>query len=58
MKNPIELIQVDLVGPFRHNSLRGSKYFVVFTYHFNRKTWVFFKKSKGETFMKFLKIKK
>lgn len=57
MTNPIELIQIDLVGPLCHNFFKGSKYFVVFTYDFNHKTWVLFKKRKGETFMKIKKIK-
>jgi len=57
MTNPIHLIQVDLVGPFCHNSLKGSKYFVVFIDDFNRKTWVLFKKKKGETFTKLKNFK-
>jgi len=40
-------------GPLQHASLSDFKYFVIFTYDFSRKAWVFFMKKKNETFNKF-----
>jgi len=52
-----ELIHYDLCGPFLEASLEGSKYIVVFTDDFNRKSWTFFMKVKNDTFEKFKNLK-
>jgi transposase InsO family protein len=53
----LQLIHADLVGPLPTTSLQGSRYFVVFTDDHSRKSWVFFLKSKAETFSKFCYLK-
>ena len=45
------------MGPMQQNSLGGSRYTVVFTDDFSRKSWVYFLKSKGETLTKFRHFK-
>ncbi len=52
-----ELINSNLCGPFLEASLEGSKYIVVFTDDFNRKSWTFFLKAKNGTFEKFKNLK-
>ena len=53
----LELIHTDLVGPLKVPSLSGSRFFIVFTDDFSRKSWVYFLKSKGEAFQKFQEFK-
>jgi hypothetical protein len=52
-----KLIHYDLCGPFLAASLEGSKYIVVFTDDFSRKSWTFFMKVKNDTFEKFKNLK-
>ena len=53
----LDLIHTDLVGPLKVPSLSGSRYFIVFTDDFSRKSWVYFLKTKGEAFSKFQEFK-
>jgi hypothetical protein len=53
----LELIHTNLVGPLKVPSLSGSRYFIVFTDDFTRKSWVYFLKPKGEAFQKFQEFK-
>ena len=55
---PGQKIHSDLMGPMQHTSLSGSRYALVFTDDFSRKSWVFFLKHKSETITKFLSFKK
>ena len=48
-----DLVHSDLVGPLPVQSLGGSRYFVVFTDDYSRKSWVYFLQRKGNTFSKF-----
>jgi transposase InsO family protein len=53
----LALIHTDLVGPLKVASLSGSRYFIVFTDDFSRKSWVYFLKTKGEAFQRFREFK-
>jgi Reverse transcriptase (RNA-dependent DNA polymerase)/gag-polypeptide of LTR copia-type/Integrase core domain/GAG-pre-integrase domain/Domain of unknown function (DUF4219)/Zinc knuckle len=53
----LELIHSDLVGPMRTTSLGGSKYFLLFTDDFSRRSWVYFLENKSDTFNRFKKFK-
>ena len=46
-------IHFDIMGPMQHQSLGGSRYVLVFTDNFSRKSWTYFLKCKSETFEKF-----
>ena len=46
----LELVHADLCGLMNIESLRGSYYFLLFTNDFSRMSWVYFLKSKSETF--------
>src|SRR5688572_2175709 len=46
---PLELLHMDLFGPFAYLSIRGSKYGLVIVDDFSRFTWVFFLQDKLET---------
>jgi transposase InsO family protein len=48
-----ECIHSDLVGPMPHPLLAGSKYILVFTDDFSRKSWTYFLRSKDETYHRF-----
>jgi hypothetical protein len=48
-----EIIHSYLMGPMQYPSLAGSRYVLVFTDDFSRKSWTYFLKSKDETFEKF-----
>ena len=50
-------MHTDLVGPMQVTSIGGSTYFMTFIDDFNRRTWVYFLKSKSEAFSKFLEFK-
>ncbi len=52
-----ESINSNLCSPFLEASLGRSKYIVVFTNDFNRKSWTFFLKAKSGTFEKFKNFK-
>ena len=55
---PGQRIHTDLMGPMQVKSLGGSRYALVFTDDFSRKSWVYFLKHKGETMTKFCQFKK
>ena len=44
--NVLELIHLDLCGPMFVPSLGGFWYYILFTYDFSRKTWIYFLKCK------------
>ncbi len=48
-----ELIHSNPCGLLLEPSLVGSRYFVLFTYDYNEKSWVFFFKTKNDTFETF-----
>jgi hypothetical protein len=48
-----EQIYSDLVGPMQKPSLVGSRYILVFTDDYSRKSWTFFMKNKADTFDRF-----
>ena len=49
----LELVHADLCGPMNTESFGGSYYFLLFTDDFSRMSWVYFLKSKSETFQNF-----
>lgn len=49
----LELVHFDVCGPFRTNSLGGSRYFVTFIDDFSRKTWIYFITNKSQVLEKF-----
>ena len=51
-QKPLELIHIDVCGPFKPNSLSKSNYFLLFIGDFSRKTWVYFLKQ-NQKFLKF-----
>jgi len=51
------LVHLDVWGPTKVTSLRGSRYFITFTNDFSRKTFVNFMQNKNECFRKFQKWK-
>jgi len=57
VENVLDLIHMDLCGPFSTPSLSGSRYFVTFTNDFNRKTRVRFLKKKYDTLFTFKTFK-
>jgi hypothetical protein len=48
-----KLLHTNLCGPFKHTWLGTSKYFLIVTYDFSRKMWIFFLLKKSEAFEKF-----
>ena len=50
-------IHSDIIGPMQKMSLGGSRFILVFTDDYSRKSWVYFLKHKSETFCKFRKFK-
>ena len=54
----LELIHIDIVGPMQTESLRGNRYFILFTDDFSRMSWVFFIKVKSQALECFKKFKK
>lgn len=56
-KEILGLVHTDLCGPMPCASYGGSRYFLLFTDDFSRKTFVYFLKSKGEVFECFIKFK-
>ena len=49
----LQLVHLDVAGPFRVKSLGGAKYFVTFIDDFSKKTWVYFLFSKDQVLDKF-----
>jgi 5'-3' exoribonuclease 2 len=56
-KEPLGLINFDLYEPMAKTSLNGSRYFLLFTDNFSKKSWVYYLRTKGETFTKFKAFK-
>ena len=54
---PLELIHLDLCGPFPIPSLGGSQYFMVIVDDYSRFIWVRFLRKKSEAFEKFKVLK-
>lgn len=52
-KDVLELIHMDLCGPIQEPSLAGSKYIYLLVDDYSRKLFVYFLKTKDETFSKF-----
>lgn len=52
-KGILDLIHSHICGPMPVPSLSGHLYYVIFIDHFSRKAWIYFLKSKDETFSKF-----
>ncbi|WVZ09086.1 hypothetical protein V8G54_022432 [Vigna mungo] len=50
----LEVIYVDLCGPFDISSLGGNKYFLLVVDEFSRKLWVYLLKEKCETYTNFI----
>jgi transposase InsO family protein len=50
---PLELVHSDVCGPFRVNSLGGSRFFVPFIDDFSRKLWTYFITNKSQVLTKF-----
>ena len=56
-KEVLELIHSNICGPMSSPSLSGYLYYVIFIDDYSRKTWIYFLKTKGETFGKFQEFK-
>jgi histone deacetylase 1/2 len=54
---PGERIHTDVIGPMQRPSLGGSRFILVFTDCFSRKSWTLFMKHKSETFYHFRNFK-
>ncbi|UYV70259.1 hypothetical protein LAZ67_7002299, partial [Cordylochernes scorpioides] len=54
---PLQLIHMDLCGPMPCQSLGGSKYFLVIVDDYSRRIFVYFLRSKDETFERFEEFK-
>ena len=46
----LELIHIDVAGPFPHMSMSQAKYALTFIYDFSRYCWLYFLKHKSEVF--------
>ena len=56
-KEVLELVHYDICGPMSSPSLSGYLYCAIFIDDFSRKTWIYFLKTKNETFNKFQDFK-
>ena len=56
-KRILDLVHSDICGPMETPSLSGYMYYVLFIDDFSQKTWIYFLKTKNETFGKFLEFK-
>eukprot|EP00253_Pinus_taeda_P023041 PITA_23041 len=54
---PLELVHIDVCGPFRTRSPRGEEYFILFIDDFSRMVWLGLMKHKDEAFEKFQSFK-
>jgi hypothetical protein len=52
-----DLIHSDLYGPMTAPSMNGCLYYIIFIYDCSRKTWIYFLKTKDESFSKFQDFK-
>jgi len=48
--SPLELIHIDMIGPFSHPSINKLRYMLTFIDYFSRYTWVYFLMQKYEVF--------
>ena len=55
---PLELLHIDLFGPYRTMSLGGNYYGLVIVDDYSRFTWTLFLKTKNEAFDAFRKLAK
>lgn len=55
--NMLDLVHTDLCGPMENESIGGKRYFLTFIDDYSRKLFVYFLKSKDETFDKFREFK-
>jgi hypothetical protein len=56
-KRTLDLIHSDTCGPMLAPFMSGCLYYVIFIDDFSHKTWIYFLKSKTETFNKFRAFK-
>jgi hypothetical protein len=56
-KKPLQLFDMDLCGPSRHEGIGKENYFMLIIDDYSRITWVSFLKEKAEAFEKFKKFK-
>ena len=56
-KGILDLVHSNVCGPMYSQSLSGNLYYVLFINDFSRKAWIYFMKSKSETFSKFQEYK-
>lgn len=52
-KDVLEYVRTNVLGSAPCLSFEGARYFVSFVDDFSRKVWVYFMKSKNETFNRF-----
>ena len=57
IKEPLELIHMDLCGPMKIPSLGGARYFFILIDDFTRRYFVYFLKTKDETIEYFMEFK-
>ena len=50
----LQLVYLDVCGPFKNCSLGGARYFLTFTDDFSKMTFVYFLNCKSKMFDKFL----
>jgi hypothetical protein len=53
----LDLIHSDLCGPMTAPSMNGCIYYIIFIDDFSRKTWIYFLKTKDESFSRFQDFK-
>ena len=56
-KGILDLVHLDMYGPMTTQSLSRYLYYVLFIDDLSHKTWIFFLKTKNETFGKFQEFK-
>jgi transposase InsO family protein len=53
----LDIIHFDICGPMTSPSMNGCLYYIIFIDDFSRKTWIYFLKTKDESFSKFQDFK-
>ena len=53
----LEMVHIDVWGPYPVSLLGGSRFYVTFIDDFSRKVWVYFLKHKSDVFANFKKWK-
>ena len=56
-REKLEIVHTDVCGPMQHQSIDGSRYYVLFLDDYTHMCWVYFLKQKSETFGTFKKFK-